>query len=68
MADAKKRSLAKTISWRVVASLATAGIVYVFTGKLVMSLGIGVVEAFIKMLLYYLHERIWQRIAWANIT
>jgi uncharacterized membrane protein len=66
MEDFKKRSLVKTISWRVTASLATVGIVYVFTGKIVLSFGIGVVEASLKLLLYYLHERVWQRIRWGK--
>lgn len=66
MEDFKKRSLLKTISWRIIASLTTVGIVYVFTGKIILSFSIGVVEAFVKMLLYYLHERVWQRIAWGK--
>jgi uncharacterized membrane protein len=66
MLDFKKRSLVKTISWRVIASLTTVSIVYVFTGKIVLSIGIGAVEVFVKMLLYYLHERVWQKIAWGK--
>lgn len=66
MEDVKKRSLVKAISWRIAASLTTAGIVYCFTGKIVLSFGIGVVEAFVKMIFYYFHERMWQRIAWGK--
>jgi uncharacterized membrane protein len=66
MEDFKKRSLIKTISWRIIASLTTVSIVYVFTGKIVLSFSIGVVEVFVKMVLYYLHERVWQKIAWGK--
>jgi uncharacterized membrane protein len=66
MEDFKKRSLVKTISWRITASLTTVAIVYCFTGKIVLSFGIGVVEAFVKMIFYYFHERMWQRITWGK--
>ncbi|RLA85061.1 MAG: hypothetical protein DRG40_05070 [Deltaproteobacteria bacterium] len=66
MEDFKKRSLAKAISWRVTASVTTMLIVYIFTGKAALSFGVGVIEAFSKMLLYYLHERGWQRIKWGR--
>ena len=66
MEDFKKRSLVKAISWRIAASLTTVGIVYCFTGKIVLSFGVGFVEALLKMLLYYLHERVWQRITWGK--
>jgi uncharacterized membrane protein len=32
----------------------------------VLTCGIVVAEAFVKMLLYYFHERVWQRIAWGK--
>ena len=58
----KFRSLCKTISWRIVASLATAVIVYIFTKKIVIAATVVVVEVIAKMILYYLHERLWNRI------
>lgn len=56
-----KRHILKTITWRIVATLATILIVLAFTGNLELSLGAGGVEIIIKMILYYLHERIWYR-------
>ena len=60
--DARRRSIIKALSWRVFATVATILIVFAFTRKPVLSLGIGGVEVLIKLLLYYLHERFWLRI------
>jgi uncharacterized membrane protein len=60
------RSLIKTISWRVIATIATMLIVYIFTGELILTLGVGAVEVISKMILYYFHERIWNLITWGK--
>ena len=54
-----KKSLYKTISWRVVATLGTVVIALLFTGKISISLGIGLVDGIIKTIFYYGHERVW---------
>jgi uncharacterized membrane protein len=61
------RSLFKTISWRCIATITTITIVYAFTRKIPLSLGIGGVEVVSKMILYYFHERIWNLITWGRI-
>ena len=57
--DSHYRSIIKTISWRILATATTIGIVYLFSKEILLSLGIGVVEMISKMLFYYLHERVW---------
>jgi uncharacterized membrane protein len=32
---------------------------YLFTGKVVLSVGVGVFDFFAKLVLFYLHERAW---------
>lgn len=54
------RSIAKTISWRVLGTLDTVIISYLLTGTIKVALSIGAVEVVSKMLLYYLHERAWE--------
>jgi uncharacterized membrane protein len=56
------RSLIKAASWRVTGSLDTFLLSWVITGQLTTAATIGGVEVFTKMLLYYLHERAWNRI------
>lgn len=58
----KKRSIVKTISWRTIATLTTAIIVYIFTGKLILAISIGSIEVITKIVLYFFHERAWNKI------
>ena len=66
MEDTEKRTLAKTISWRTTATLTTMIIVYVFTGKVSLTVGVGLVEVVSKIFLYYLHERVWGKVGWGK--
>ncbi|MBJ7880297.1 DUF2061 domain-containing protein [Gelidibacter salicanalis] len=61
-----KRTLLKTISWRVVGTLATVVISYVITGTLALAFSIGAIELVSKMILYFFHERAWNTIKWGK--
>ncbi|MEQ8422804.1 MAG: DUF2061 domain-containing protein [Arenibacter algicola] len=61
-----KRSIAKSISWRIIGTLDTILISWIVTGTLSVAFSIGVVELFTKMLLYFFHERIWNKINWGK--
>jgi uncharacterized membrane protein len=65
-AELKKRTLVKTITWRVTASLTTFLIAWMLTGDLLIGVSIGSIEAIAKIFLYYYHERIWNNINWAK--
>ena len=62
--ETHKRTIAKTISWRIIATLTTALLVYIFTGNLTIAVEVGALEAVLKLLFYYLHERGWGHITW----
>jgi adenylylsulfate kinase len=62
MYDESKRSVLKSISWRIIATSTTMFLVYIFTGQLVFTLGIGFFDVVLKILFYILHERVWNRI------
>jgi uncharacterized membrane protein len=59
-----RRSIAKTISWRGLASIDTFLLGYIFTGSPMTAGSIAVGEIATKMLLYYFHERIWSHVRW----
>ncbi len=59
--DSAAKSLLKTVSWRIVGTLDTMFIAYFLTGEVSIALSIGSIEVFTKMLLYYLHERFWNK-------
>lgn len=61
-----KRSIVKSISWRIIGTLDTIIISWLVTGTLSVAFSIGLVELFTKMLLYFFHERIWDRINWGR--
>ena len=56
-----KRHFLKTITWRVIGTLDTMIISWVITGSWKWGLAIGGVEVFTKMILYFLHERVWYK-------
>lgn len=64
--ESRRRSIAKTISWRVVATFVTAGIVYVLTGEWKAAMSIGGLDTLVKLGVYYAHERAWARVRYGN--
>lgn len=60
--ESKRRSILKTISWRFWATLTTAILVYLFTGKIELAAAIGGIEIVIKMIFYFVHERAWNNV------
>ena len=64
--DLKKRTIVKTLTWRVTASLTTFIIAWILTGDFLIGVSIGGIEAITKIFLYYFHERIWNNINWAK--
>ena len=60
------RSIAKSISWRVVGTIDTILISWIVTGTLTMAFSIGTIELVTKMLLYFFHERVWNSISWGK--
>ena len=61
------RSVVKGISWRFVATMVTTIVVYIYSGELAAAAIVGSIDAVAKILLYWGHERIWQRIQWGRI-
>ena len=61
--DKHWKSIAKSVSWRIIGTLDTIVIAYFVTGELSKAFEIGFTEVFTKMFLFYVHERVWNRIA-----
>ncbi|OAI23822.1 sulfate adenylyltransferase [Methylosinus sp. R-45379] len=57
------RSLVKSLSWRVPGSVITFGAAFLFTQDTGISAAITGTEIVSKIVLYYLHERLWTRFA-----
>ena len=59
--NSQKRSILKTITWRIIAAIITGAVVFIYTGKLRETGEIIIVAEIILTLAYYLHERLWAR-------
>ena len=60
--ESRRRSLVKTIAWRIIATAVTMLVSYIWLGEWAASIALAVTANGIKALLYYGHERLWNRI------
>lgn len=60
------RSVAKSVSWRVIGTIDTIIISWLITGEVSLALSIGSIELVTKMILYFFHERLWNLIKWGK--
>lgn len=61
------RSIIKTISYRFFGSIDTAFLSWLVTGKIAGAFTLSGLEVITKMLLYFIHERVWTRVRWGRI-
>ena len=66
MSDTTVRSLAKAISWRITGTIDTFLISWLITGHVLLATGIAFTEIMTKVFLFWLHERVWNKIAWGR--
>lgn len=60
------RSLTKAVSYRVVSSLVTGGIVFGVTQRALLALSVAGFETVVKIFVYFLHERAWSVIPYGR--
>lgn len=68
MIEKHYRSFVKALSWRITGTIDTLVISFLITGKIKLALSIGGVEVFTKMFLYYVHERVWNKISIGRVV
>ena len=66
MKETRKRSILKSIMWRLICIIVSILISFVLTGKWDIAITIGTVYNVITMILYYFHERIWNVVEWGR--
>ena len=64
--DAHHRSIAKAISYRVLAAVITTTVAWSVTADFQFAATIGLTDAVLKFGLYYLHERAWNRVGFGR--
>ena len=65
--ELRRRSLVKSVSWRILAGFITAGVALALTGELAFAAKIGVVDTTVKLGIYFLHERVWNKISYGRV-
>ncbi len=64
--ESHTRSIAKAVSWRVTGSLDTFIISFAITGHAGLAGAIAGTEVLTKIVIYYLHERLWTLVSWGR--
>lgn len=64
--ESTARSIVKAVSWRILATLTTAILVFAFTRQLDVAVAVGLLEAVAKMILYIGHERVWNKLGFGR--
>lgn len=62
--ETHKRSILKSITFRIIATIITLLLVWFFTKDIVLSGSIAILEFLLKIVFYYFHERVWAGISW----
>jgi len=65
--DTHARSVVKAVSWRILGTFATSVIVFIFTHRWGLSLFVGAMEFISKIGLFWVHERVWDRLNYGRV-
>jgi len=60
------RSVIKALSWRLIGTIDTLVVSYILTGELLLASSIASIDFVTKLVLYFVHERIWNTITWGK--
>ena len=66
MIEDKKRSLFKSVTWRLTALIVLGLISYLITGNWEEMTAITVIYSVLQVAVYFMHERLWAQIAWGR--
>ena len=60
------RSVVKALSWRVIGTIDTLIVSYILTGEIALATSIASVDFLTKLVLYFFHERAWNKVKWGK--
>lgn len=66
MIATRSRSAAKAVTWRITGTADTFIISLLITKKPVVAASIASLEVLTKTVLYYFHERVWNKVSWGR--
>jgi uncharacterized membrane protein len=62
--EMRKRTILKTITFRIIATITTMILILIFTGNLALAGAVGSIDMVAKIVIYYIHERVWNKTKW----
>jgi len=65
--ESARRSVVKSLSWRLFALIITSSVAFAMTRKLTFAAEIGVIDTVIKLFVYFGHERLWNKIDYGRV-
>jgi uncharacterized membrane protein len=68
MFEMRRRSIAKALSWRTLAGFITAAVALAMTGELKFAAQIGIIDTAVKLVIYFAHERLWNKIGYGRVV
>jgi uncharacterized membrane protein len=66
MKDTTKRTVTKTMTWRVLGTASTFFVSYLVTGSWSVSSGIAIIQMVVNTVLYLAHEKVWNAVRWGK--
>jgi len=66
MKETRKRSIAKSVVWRLICIIVSVFTSFLLTARWDLAVAIGASYNIITMILYYFHERLWNRVKWGK--
>jgi len=66
--ESHARSAAKAISYRILGTVASTMAVFALTGRWGLALSLGSFELLFKIALFWVHERIWDRLPYGRTS
>ena len=64
--EMRKRSIAKAITYRIICISMLSLVIYAVTRDIMEMTSIVVIFQSIQMIIYYFHERTWERVEWGR--
>ena len=66
MSVTKSRSFVKALTWRTTGTIDTFLVSWLITKQPFIAASIASVEVLTKIVLYYFHERVWNKVKWGR--
>ena len=60
------RTFVKALTWQLIGFVVMSIVNYYYLGSLRSGIGLSALLAMIGLLIYYLHERLWEKISWGR--